>query len=76
VNENSSRSGNDHALHKQSPRVASKRCVLVGAASTVATAEAICFELVRCREEAATRLQDPMPVIEHVEEEAQSRHPN
>ena len=60
MNENSSRSGNDHALHKRSPRVASKRCVLVGAASTVATAEAICFKLLWCRKERATRLQDPM----------------
>ena len=60
MNVNSSHSGNDHALHKRSPRVASRRCVLVGAASTAATAGAIFFELLRCTEEAATQLQDPM----------------
>ena len=57
LNGNSSRPGNNHALQKRSPRVASSRCVLVGAAST---AEAICFELLWCRKEWATRLQDPM----------------
>ena len=34
--------------------------LLVGAASTAATAEAICFELLQCRDERATRLQDPI----------------
>ena len=60
MNKNSSCSGNDHALHMRSPRVASGRCVLVGVPSTAAMAEAICFELLRCREERATRLQDLM----------------
>jgi len=59
-NGNFSRSHNVGLL-KHSPGVASSRCwVLVGAASTAAVAEAICFELLRCREEQATRLQDPM----------------
>ena len=34
--------------------------MLVGAAATAAAAEAICFELLRCRGEQATRLEDPM----------------
>jgi len=56
LNRNSSRR-NNHALQKHSPGVASSSCVLVDAASM---AEAIRFELLRCREERAARLQDPM----------------